>query len=281
LLLCMGFGLITLSHERLVAEVQAARESIDQVKRLAAVGRLASGVSHFFNNQLHAIRLANSLLRQSSVALDTHVSFCVDQIDNAVRRGSNITRRLQQYAQAKALHPSRFNPKLLVEEILPELRRAAGEKVDVTTSISAAIPPVEVDAELLKDALFALARNARDAMPAGGKLKISLREEQLASSSALEFDLASGPFVLMSITDTGPGMDDETQSHVFEPFFTTKGLANAEGLSLASAYGFLRQSGGTIAVKSTPLRGSTFELYLPKAASTNESSKSRPFRSRN
>jgi signal transduction histidine kinase len=102
-------------------------------------------------------------------------------------------------------------------------------------------------------------------MPCGGKLTISMREAKLDSRHAAELDICAGDFIVLSIADTGSGMGTDTLDHVFEPFFTTKGLANAEGLGLASAYGFVRQSGGTIAVSSSPERGTTFDLYLPNA----------------
>jgi signal transduction histidine kinase len=124
---------------------------------------------------------------------------------------------------------------------------------------------VKLDADVLKETIFSLVRNARDAMPRGGKLTISLREEGLDPHRAYQLGLLPTTFVLLSVADTGSGMDDETQRHVFEPFFTTKRMATVEGLGLASIYGFIQQSGGTITVRSTPKQGSTFELYLPTA----------------
>jgi signal transduction histidine kinase len=127
---------------------------------------------------------------------------------------------------------------------------------------------VQLDPDLLKDAMLVLTRNAKDAMPAGGKLTISVREEVVDPPQAEQLSLSPGTFVLTSVTDTGHGMDNETQRHLFEPFFTTRGLGNAEGLGLASAYGFIRQSGGTIVFSSKLEEGSKFELYLPTASTS-------------
>jgi signal transduction histidine kinase len=122
---------------------------------------------------------------------------------------------------------------------------------------------VEMDVDLLKETLLVLVRNAREAMLGGGLVTISLCEKELDPSLAWQLQLSPGTFVLLTIVDTGPGMDDDTLHHVFEPFFTTKSIANAEGLGLASAFGFVRQSGGTITVRSVLAQGSAFELYLP------------------
>jgi signal transduction histidine kinase len=277
LLLALGFGMIALTNERLMAELNAAHErfaaeskeranaerQLARAERLAAVGRLGAGVAHFFNNRLCSIQLACSLIRTSLGKSGSPVVSYLDAIDEAVTSGANITRRVLQYAQAKSIWSSQINLLLLVEEVFPALRTTAGERVEVTTSNSCPIPPVKLDVDLLKESIFAIVQNARDAMPAGGKLAISLRTEELDPSRAKLLNLVPGSFVVLSFADTGSGMDDEVIRHVFEPFFTTKGLAKADGLGLASAFGFIRQSGGTITVSSTPHRGSTFELHLP------------------
>src|SRR6185369_6819966 len=123
------------------------------------------------------------------------------------------------------------------------------------------------DADLLLETILVLVRNAQEAMPAGGKLTISQRDVEVDPLRANELGLKPGSFVVLSVSDTGAGMDQETQRHLFEPFFTTKELKSAGGLGLASAYGFIQQSGGSITVRTTPTQGSTFELYLPTAQS--------------
>src|SRR5262245_38177307 len=175
---------------------------------------------------------------------------------------------MQQYARSKILRSSSFDPIQLLDESIPDVRAAAGEQVEVVTASASTVPAVQLDPDLLKDAMLVLTRNAKDAMPTGGRLTISLRKEVIAAPQAEELSLSPGTFVLTSVADTGHGMDNETQRHLFEPFFTTRGLGNAEGLGLASAYGFIRQSGGTIVVSSTPERGSQFDLYLPTASTS-------------
>ena len=258
-----------LAMGRLRQEKARAEQRLAHSERLAAVGTLAGGVAHFFNNEMHIIQLTCSLLQQSlgvSGPSDAVASDYIKGIENASRRSSEIAGRLLRFAQDEVLRPSRFDPRSLLEEVIPELRLVAGEKIEVTTFNAAPASLVELDAARLKEAIFVIVRNARDAMPEGGKLSISLREERLDILRAQHLQLSPSTFVLLSFADTGSGMDDDTLRHVFEPFFTTKGRANIEGLGLASAYGFIRQSGGTITVRSTPKQGSTFELYLPTTA---------------
>jgi signal transduction histidine kinase len=270
LVLALAFGITALSHERLVAELTAeteaksrAQRELRDAQRLVIVGRLAGGVAHFFNNQMQIIGLSCSLLRQSLNNSGVIQSTSIDQIEKASKRSANITKRLLQYAQSRPLKTSRFNPKDLLNEILPQLRAIVGERIEITTSNSSKIPVVELDADALREALFALLQNARDAMPAEGRVTISLREMELDAPRAEQLGLLPSNYVLLSVEDTGSGMDEETLCHVFDPFFTTKDKATVEGLGLASAFGFLSQSGGAITVQSTVDVGSTFELYLP------------------
>jgi len=271
----MSFGITTLAHERLMADLKAEHEDririqnqLANTERVATVGRIVGGVAHFFNNQMAVIQLACSLLRDTVSTSKAAVAPLVDEIDKASKRASSITGRLQQYAQARILRSSCFDPLLLLDEILHDVRATAGDKVEVVvTSSSSKVPAVELDPDLLKDAMLILARNAHDAMPTGGRLTISVREEVVDPPQAEQLSLSPGTFVLTSVADTGHGMDEEIQRHLFEPFFTTKGRATAEGLGLASAYGSIRQSGGTMIVSSKPEQGSKFDLYLPTRSS--------------
>jgi len=276
LLLAVAFAIIALVHERLVADLLAASEErsraekeLAQAERLAAVGRLAGGVAHFFNNQMYIIQLACSLLRKSSIrsAPSIETTETIDQIDQASKRSADITSRLLQYAQSKALRSSLFNPVKWIDEMTPKLRRAVRDNVELRVFYSSTIPDVKLDADLLLETILVLVRNAQEAMPAGGKLTISQRDVEVDPLRANELGLKPGSFVVLSVSDTGAGMDQETQRHLFEPFFTTKELKSAGGLGLASAYGFIQQSGGSITVRTTPTQGSTFELYLPTAQS--------------
>jgi signal transduction histidine kinase len=289
LLLSMAFGFITLAHERLVADLKSlyerfiaereerlrvereladervlAERELARAERLAAVGRLAGGVAHFFNNQMHVIQLACSLLRHS-LSASGPLPLTIEEIEKASKRSAEITKRLQQFAQIRVLRSSEVDLRLLLDGIIPELRTIAGYKIDIVNPRSAQVSAVELDPETLKETILALVRNARDAMPAGGKLTISLREEELEAFRAKQLGVSPSTFVVLSVTDTGSGMDEETLRHIFEPFFTTKSMATVEGLGLASIYGFLQQSGGAITVRSAPNQGSTFELYFPRA----------------
>ena len=276
LLSASGFAFVVLTSERLVANLKAVHEELiveskerervayqlGKMERMATLGKLAGGIAHFFNNQLQIIQFACSLLRQALGASDNTLTFVKD-IERAGKRSSEIAARLLQFAQSKIVRKSQINPIRLLKEILPELRNEAGEKIKVATTYRSEIPAVEVDIDLLKEVLLVLVRNAREAMDGIGDLTISLCEKELDPSTAWQLQLSPGIFVLLTIADTGPGMDDDTLRHIFEPFYTTKGIANAEGLGLASAFGFVRQSGGTITVRSAIAQGSAFELYLP------------------
>jgi signal transduction histidine kinase len=276
LLSASAFALAVLTYEKLVADLTTTHEELivqgrekervayqlGKAERIATVGRLAGGVAHFLNNQLQIIQFAWSLLQQSLSALDNGLPFVKD-IEKAGKRSSEIAGRLLQFAQSKIVRTSQINLKLLLEEITPELRAEAGERIEIATSCTSEVPTVEVDVDLLKETLLTLIRNAREAMLGRGAVKISLCERELDPALAWQLQLSPGTFVLLTVVDTGPGMDDDTLRHVFEPFFTTKSIANAEGLGLASAFGFVRQSGGTITVRSTLAQGSAFELYFP------------------
>ena len=274
LVVTLSFGITTLAHERLVAELKAEHEQrmrvqnqLAEAERAATVGRMVGGVAHFFNNQMAVIQLACPLLHDAVGTSDATVASLAEGIDTASKRASSITSRLQQYARSKILRSSSFDPIQLLDAIIPEVRAAAGKEVEVVTS-SSKVSAVQLDPDLLKDTMLVLTRNAKDAMPTGGTLTISVREEVVDPPQAEQLSLSPGTFVLTSVADTGHGMDNETQRHLFEPFFTTRGLGNAEGLGLASAYGFIRQSGGTIVVSSKPEQGSNFDLYLPTASTS-------------
>lgn len=268
-LLAIGFGIIALTHERLMAELTIAHSKRIQLERrlvksgrLASVRRLAGGFAHFFNNRMQIIQMGCALLRQSLTTGSASPAI-IDQIEKASKNGTEIARRLNRFAQSEVLRVSQSNPPQLLKEVLPELSAIAGEKVRIITSLPSNTAPVELDPDLLKETLLILVRNAREAMPEGGKVEILVRDEELDPLCAKQLGVDPGPFVLLSISDTGVGMNDETQRHLFEPFFTTKGLANAEGMGLASAFGYIQQSGGTITVDSKSNQGSTFCLHLP------------------
>jgi len=248
------------------------RKRLVKSERLTAIGTLAGGVAHFVNNEMHTVQLTCYLLRQSlsassSSTFDVTKSLgCVEELEKASRRSSEIAGRLLRFAESELLRPSRFAPQEFLRELIPHVRLVAGEKIEVVASIEPDLPNVELDANKLKEAIFVLVRNAQEAMPTGGKLRISLRKQEIDVRRARQLGLPQASFVLLSFADTGLGIDEETQIHLFEPFFTTKGRARVEGLGLASAFGFLRQSGGTITVQSKPREGSRFDLYLPTVA---------------
>jgi two-component system, cell cycle sensor histidine kinase and response regulator CckA len=266
LILLLGIVLLLIQYVLVSEEKLLAEHRLAEFQRVAGLERLAGGVAHFFNNQMQVIQLACYLLRQLPDASNSAGARYIAQIENASLYTSNIIGRLRQFAQCTVLRPSRFDPGYLVSRMMPELRLAAGERIELSLSTVEQVLGVELDADALRSAILALVQNARDAMPQGGKLTISLRHERLDLVRARQLRLPPSTFVVIVLADTGPGMDNETMCHLFEPFFTTGESPNVEGLGLASVHGFIQQSGGAITVRSRIKEGSMFELYLPTVA---------------
>jgi CheY-like chemotaxis protein len=188
----------------------------------------------------------------------------IEEIKNAGDRASALTRQLLAFSRKQVLEPQVLDPNQTVQGMIKMLRLLLGEDIDLVTHFSGKIGRVKVDPGQLEQVIMNLAVNARDAMPNGGKLIIATEQCDLdEDSAATHMEVSPGLFVLMSVTDTGSGMDKETQSHIFEPFFTTKEPGKGTGLGLATVYGIVKQSNGHIAVDSEPGRGTTFKVYLP------------------
>jgi PAS domain S-box-containing protein len=241
-----------------------AEDQLRQAQKMEAVGRLAGGVAHDFNNILGVITACGELLRDrvDSKAASPYI----DNIKKAADRGASLTRQLLAFSRKQVVQPQVLDLNERLKETGKLLRPLMGDDVEITINSKSNSALVEVDPGQLDQILLNLAVNARDAMPRGGKF--------ILDTALVEFDdmfaqqhlpMTAGKYVLLAVSDTGIGMDESTVLRIFEPFFTTKELGKGTGLGLATVYGIVRQSGGHIWVYSEPGRGTTFKIYLPSA----------------
>ena len=253
------------TEQRQAAEVRALLEAkLRQAQKLEAVGRLAGGVAHDFNNILTAILGVADLLLEDLAPDDPHRTDIAEILD-AANRAAGLTRQLLAFSRQQVLTLERLDLNALVTHGQRLLRRVIGENIHITTALDPALGTIEADPGQLEQVLLNLVVNARDAMPNGGTLRITTANAELdATHSEPHFDVAPGPYVMLAITDTGVGMDRDTQAHAFDPFFTTKEFGKGTGLGLATVYGIVKQNRGYIWVVSHPGQGTTFKLYLPR-----------------
>ncbi len=237
-------------------------EQFRQAQKMEAVGRLAGGVAHDFNNLLTVITGYSDMLLAGRDLKETQRTALLE-IRRSAERGGALTHQLLAFSRRQPLEARTIRINDLVMQIEKMLRRLIGEDIDLVTIPAAAQDAVEADAGRLEQVVMNLVVNARDAMPNGGKLTIETGTIRLHESfSARQLGVLPGAYVTISITDTGTGMDEKTQSHLFEPFFTTKNPGRGTGLGLATAYGIIRQSGGAIGILSELGKGTTARIYL-------------------
>ncbi len=245
-------------------------EQFHQAQKMEAVGRLAGGVAHDFNNLLTVITGYSDLLLTSR-DLKHNQRTALEEIRRSAERGGALTHQLLAFSRRQPMISRAVHVNDLIIQIEKMLRRLIGEDIDLITIPAATQDTVTADPGRLEQVIMNLVVNARDAMPQGGKLTIETATVQLSDSfSAKHLGVPAGPHVTVSITDTGVGMDEETQSHLFEPFFTTKGPGSGTGLGLATAYGIIRQSGGAIGMFSKLGTGTTARIYLPLAETKSQ-----------
>jgi two-component system, cell cycle sensor histidine kinase and response regulator CckA len=232
-------------------------------QKMDAVGRLAGGVAHDFNNLLSVILGAAESLGTELASYDP-LQEDVTDIREAVGRGAALTRQLLIFGRKEVRSPGLLDLNEVLEGIERLLARVLGNGVRVEVKRSPERAPVVADASQLEQVLVNLAVNARDAMPRGGTLTISIGHEDISATEASALDIMPGPYVMMDVEDTGIGMDEATRNRAFEPFFTTKGPAHGTGLGLATVYGIVRQSGGAISLRSAPSAGTHVRIHLPR-----------------
>jgi signal transduction histidine kinase/ActR/RegA family two-component response regulator len=250
--------------QRDVTQQVALEERIRQAGKMEAIGRLAGGVAHDFNNQLTVIKGYCDLLLKDLPAECPHRE-PLEEIARAAERSYTLTQQLLAFSRKQVLFPRVVDLNAVLKDLSRTLGRLIGERVRLRVVASASHPLVEADPGQLQQAIMNLAINARDAMPEGGSLtletaNVELDEKRVGPGS----DVPAGRYVMLAVTDTGSGMDEQTSKHIFEPFFTTKETGKGTGLGLSMVHGFVKQSGGRITVYSEVGHGSTFRVYLPE-----------------
>lgn len=249
---------------RNITERKRLEDRLLQSQKMEAVGRLAGGVAHDFNNLLTAINGYGDLLSYRMGPDDPRRKE-VDEIRKAGSRAAGLTRQLLAFSRRQVLQPKVLDLNDLVDNLCGMLKRLIGDDVRLVTALAPGLGRVKADPGQIEQVLLNLAVNARDAMPQGGTLTVATSHVNEGDDlSPWHITALRGPHVAVTVTDTGCGMDEEILSHLFEPFFTTKEVGKGTGLGLATVYGVVKQSGGAIGVSSTPGRGTSFRVLLPK-----------------
>ena len=247
-----------------ITEHKRLEQQLRQAQKMEAVGRLAGGLAHDFNNLLLVIR-GNSELILDRVPADAPVHGQAEQVKKAADRAAELTRQLLAFSRMQVLEPRVLELNNVLQDLGKMLPRLLREDIEVSLRPGASLGRVKADRNQIDQLILNLAANARDAMPNGGKLVIETANEEFHQPDPDRYPgMTAGSYVLLTITDTGVGMDAETQSHIFEPFFTTKEMGKGTGLGLATVYGVVKQSGGWIWVSSEVGKGTSFRIYLPR-----------------
>jgi two-component system cell cycle sensor histidine kinase/response regulator CckA len=254
--------------KRDVSNRRRFEEELRQSQKMEAVGRLAGGVAHDFNNILGVIMGYGEIVKRRMDAADP-LQGKVAEILKAAVSAADLTRQLLAFSRKQILQPRVLDLNLVVADMDKMLRRLIGEDIELKTSLREPLGSVRADPGQIEQVLMNLVVNARDAMPGAGSLLIETAAVDLdASSLTLHPGARPGPHVLLAVSDTGEGMDKETVSRIFEPFFTTKALGKGTGLGLSTVYGIVEQSGGHVDVYSEKGLGTTFKVYLPRIEGT-------------
>ena len=247
-----------------VTERRRLEGELQHSQRMEAVGRLAGGVAHDFNNLLTVIGGYVDVL-QETVGPDSPMVGDITNIKNAADRAVALTRQLLAFSRRQMLQPVVLSLNEVVTDLEKILVRVIGEDVHLLTKLDPALGQVRADAGQIEQVIMNLVINARDALPEGGKVTVETANVELDEEYCRRHVAARpGHFVMISVSDDGCGMDEETRSRIFEPFFTTKERGKGTGLGLSTAYGIVKQSGGFIWVYSEPGQGTTFKIYLPR-----------------
>ena len=266
----IGTGIDVTEQRRAEDALRQSEERLRQAQKMEAVGRLAGGVAHDFNNQLVVVMgYCELLLRE--MRPDDPLRSPIEEILRAARRSETLTSGLLTFSRKQIMHPRVINVNDVIGDLRDMLTRIIGEDVRLRVTSGKGLGNVQVDRGLFEQAVMNLAVNARDAMPRGGNLSILTANKAFGEAyAAAHPELAAGRYVMIAVRDTGVGMDAETLRQIFDPFFTTKPVGQGTGLGLPMVYGFVKQSGGHITVASKPGKGTVVRLYLPRVEAAVE-----------
>jgi PAS domain S-box-containing protein len=246
-------------------EREVAIRQLHESQKMESIGQLTGGVAHDFNNLLAVILSSLSLLKKN-LPKDPRTSRLIEGAIQGAERGTSLTKRLLAFARRQELKIEAIDIHVLIPDLLDFLRQSLGPMNSIAVDISSDVHPVKIDANQFELALMNLAVNARDAMPNGGVLTIRAQDASASEQGSLPKELPRGEYVKISVTDTGVGMDEATLTRAMEPFFTTKGVGRGTGLGLSMVHGLVAQSGGTVNIASEPGKGTTVNLWLPRAS---------------
>ena len=270
-------GFLVVRRERLAQQEQRRLErQLGESQKMEAIGKLAGGVAHDFNNMLTAILGYASMIAEDAPP-KSGLQQQATQIRRAAESAATLTQKLLAFSRRQVLQTNVFDFAAMLDSLVLLIRRVIPENITVTTHADPELWPILADPVQMEQSIVNLAINARDAMPNGGTLQITARNAPRAHGEPRpEGEVKPGEYVQITVTDTGVGMDDATRARMFEPFFTTKPQGQGTGLGLSTVYGFVRQCGGHIGVTSTPGRGTSIELLLPRARALAEAGESTP-----
>jgi signal transduction histidine kinase/CheY-like chemotaxis protein len=259
---------LALANSRLETEAltrEAAEGQLRQMQKIDAIGQLTGGVAHDFNNMLAIILGSLDLARRRLKSAPDKAAAAIDNAVEGAERAAQLTGRLLAFARRQPLEPRTLDMNKLVGGMSELLRRTLGEDVRIETVLAGGLWRTHADPNQLESAILNLAVNARDAMPGGGKLTLETANTHLDEAyAAAHAEVVAGQYVCLSVTDTGSGMSTEVLERAFDPFYTTKGIGRGTGLGLSQVHGFVKQTGGHVAIYSEPGIGTTLKIYLPR-----------------
>jgi PAS domain S-box-containing protein len=255
------------SHFEVIVEDITQRRSLEeqlrQAQKMEAVGLLAGGISHDFNNHLSVI-LGNADLLLEKIP-SGKLQHYAEEIKKATQRATQLTRQLLAFSRKQVLQPALLDLNTVVGDVVKILRHLIREDVQIVIEAETNLASIRADQGQVEQILMNLANNSRDAMPNGGKFTVHMENAELGPDDVARYPyVRPGRYVRLSVSDTGEGMSEEVRSRAFEPFFTTKPRGRGTGLGLATVYGIVKQSGGYVWVSSAPGKGATFDIYLPR-----------------
>jgi PAS domain S-box-containing protein len=248
-----------------ITERRQTEDALRQAQKMEAIGQLTGGIAHDFNNLLTVIVGGLDMMVRRPDQPERVVRLA-EAAMTAARRGEQLTQQLLAYSRRQLLHPQTLNPNRILLNFKQLAERAAGEAIVLEFDLDPAVDPIRIDPAQFESAVLNLIVNARDAMPRGGKIKVATCSVHRGTEAVTGGSLAPGPYVVVSITDEGMGMDSQTLARVFEPFFTTKEVGKGSGLGLAQVYGFARSAGGDVSIDSKVGIGTTVDLYFPRSS---------------